>query len=86
MSAKKFLQNSLGCALKGDCIEIHTPCGGGYGDPLEREPTQVREDVLDDFCTIEQAFEVYGVILDEAVNLDLAGTEARRAEVRRSAA
>ena len=73
-------------ALKGDCIEIHTPCGGGYGDPLEREPTQVREDVLDDFCTIEQAFEVYGVILDEAVNLDLAGTEARRAEMRRSAA
>lgn len=73
-------------ALKGDCIEIHTPCGGGYGEPLERTPEQVREDVLDDFCTIEHAFEVYGVVLDEAVNLDMAGTQARRMEMRKSAA
>ncbi|MGR8950470.1 MAG: hydantoinase B/oxoprolinase family protein [Gammaproteobacteria bacterium] len=72
--------------LKGDCIEIHTPCGGGYGDPLERTPEQVREDVLDDFCSIEQAYDVYGVVLDEAVNLDTAATEERRAELRRSAA
>ena len=72
--------------LKGDCIEIYTPCGGGYGDPLERAPEQVREDVLDDFCTVEHAFKVYGVVMDEAANLDLAATEARRAEMRRSAA
>lgn len=72
--------------LKGDCIEIHTPCGGGYGDPLDREPAQVREDVLDDFCSLEQAFDVYGVVLDDTVNLDLPATEARRAEMRRSAA
>ena len=70
----------------GDCIEIHTPCGGGYGDPLEREPAQVREDVLDDFCTIEHAFNVYGVVMSEATVLDLAATEARRAELRRNAA
>lgn len=72
--------------LKGDCIEIHTPCGGGYGDPLDREAAQVREDVLDDFCTIEHAFNVYGVVMDEATVIDLAATEARRAELRRSAA
>lgn len=72
--------------LAGDCIEIHTPCGGGYGDPLQREPAQVREDVLDDFCTIEHAFNVYGVVLDEAVTLDLPATEVRRAEMRQSAA
>ena len=71
---------------KGDCIEIHTPCGGGYGDPLERSPEQVREDVLDDFCTIEQAYDVYGVVMDEAVNLDLAATASRREQMRRTAA
>ena len=35
----------------GDCIGFLGPCGGGYGDPLERPAEQVREDVLDDFCT-----------------------------------
>ena len=72
--------------LKGDCIEIYTPCGGGYGDPLERAPEQVREDVLDDFCTVEHAFNIYGVVMDDAANLDLAATEQRRVEMRRSAA
>ena len=73
------------CMLQGDCIEIRTPCGGGYGDPLERAPAQVREDVLDDFCTVIHAFEVYGVVMDEATVLDLEATEIRRAAMRRDA-
>ena len=70
----------------GDCVEIHTPCGGGFGDPLERDPQSVRADVLDDFSTIEQAFEAYGVVLDDALNVDEAATNARRAELKRRAA
>ena len=70
----------------GDSLAIYTPCGGGYGDPTERGAAQVLEDVLDDFCTREHAYEAYGVVIDEAMNLDLAATERRRAEMRSFAA
>ena len=35
--------------------------GGGWGDPLDRPVELVREDVLDEYVSIEQAEEVYGV-------------------------
>jgi N-methylhydantoinase B len=72
--------------LAGDCIGFLAPCGGGYGDPLERSPEQVRDDVLDDFCTREHAHAAYGVVLDDKLEIDRAATEARRAEMRKSAA
>ena len=72
--------------VSGDCIEIHTPCGGGFGDPLDRDPESVRADVLDDFSTVEQAFDAYGVVLDDALNIDPAATAARRAELKRRVA
>ena len=43
---------------------------------------KVREDVLDDFCTLEHAREVYGVVLDERLNIDMPATQARRAALR----
>lgn len=62
----------------GDVMAYYSPCGGGYGDPLERPAEQVREDVLDDFCTLEHAFEVYGVVLDERLDVDVLATLNRR--------
>lgn len=62
----------------GDVMAYYSPCGGGYGNPLERPAEQVREDVLDDFCTREHAFEVYGVVLNEALELDMIATLDRR--------
>ena len=58
--------------------------GGGYGDPLEREPELVLEDVLARFVSVERARDVYGVVLergDEAgqVAVDEKATMARRA-------
>ena len=70
----------------GDCIGFLGPCGGGYGDPLERTAEQVREDVLDDFCTREHARDAYGVVLTESLEIDVAATEARRAEMAKQAA
>lgn len=70
----------------GDCIAFVGACGGGYGDPLERTPEQVRDDVLDDFCTPEHAYRAYGVVLDGELNIDRAATESRRAEMREQAA
>ena len=72
--------------VAGDAIAIYTPCGGGYGDPLERAPAQVLDDVLDDFCTRGHAHDAYGVVIDEQLRLDAAATDRRRSEMRRQAA
>jgi N-methylhydantoinase B len=68
----------------GEYIEFREPNAAGYGDPLERDPSAVREDVLDDFTTIELARDAYGVIFvdERTLELDAAATEARRAELR----
>ena len=49
--------------------------GGGYGDPHEREPERVRDDVLARFVSFERAREVYGVAfareeLDDSLAVD----------------
>jgi N-methylhydantoinase B len=70
----------------GDSIAIYTPCGGGFGDPLERPAQKVAEDVLDDFTTPAQAYEDYGVVLDQNGVVDEPATAARRAELRKQVA
>jgi 5-oxoprolinase (ATP-hydrolysing) len=66
----------------GDLFQIVAPNGGGFGDPLERDPLQVRDDVLDGFTTPEQARRAYGVVLDEkTLDVDLAETVALRAQL-----
>ena len=47
----------------GDVITYYSPVGGGYGDPLERDPHKVLDDVLDGFITSEHARDDYGVVL-----------------------
>ena len=39
--------------------------GGGYGDPLEREPQLVQQDVKNGLVSMEAARDIYGVVLDE---------------------
>ena len=67
----------------GDVHAFYGPCGGGFGDPLERPAGKVLEDVLDDFCTVEHARLAYGVIIDRvAETVDEAATRALRARMR----
>ncbi|MBI4608774.1 MAG: hydantoinase B/oxoprolinase family protein [Candidatus Rokubacteria bacterium] len=67
----------------GDVISFQQPGAGGFGDPLERDPAQVLEDILDDYVSIEQARDAYGVVIDPAtLTLDLAATERLRARMR----
>ena len=70
--------------LAGDCVELVEPNAAGYGDPLERDPNMVREDILDDFSSLVLAREAYGVIFKDEVSLEIdhAATEAARAELR----
>ena len=48
----------------GDTLRTISPCGGGYGNPLERDPVSVLEDVLDEFLTVGSAQQDYGVEID----------------------
>lgn len=66
---------------KGETFCHHLPSGGGYGDPLERDPAAVAEDWLDDYVSTETARDIYGVILTKDGAVDLPATEKRRAEL-----
>lgn len=71
---------------RGQALRHVTAGGGGYGDPLERDPERVLADVRDGKVTIEAAAREYGVkILPELLQLDRAGTERLRADMRRGA-
>lgn len=47
----------------GDVIEIQGPGAGGFGLPVEREPSSVLHDVRCGFISIEAASEQYGVVI-----------------------
>ena len=65
----------------GDTVRIETAIGGGYGDPLQRDPARVADDVTDGYIAPEAAAEVYGVVLDGDGLLDAAATDTLRAEM-----
>jgi hypothetical protein len=68
---------------EGSLIGYSYGCGGGYGDPLDRDPLRVVQDVKDEATTVETASKVYGVVIDpETLALDLQKTEERRKEIR----
>jgi N-methylhydantoinase B len=46
---------------EGDVYEHRTAGGGGWGDPLERDPAAVANDVLNEKVSREAARELYGV-------------------------
>ena len=73
----------------GQLVRVVTTGGGGWGDPLEREPELVRHDVWQGKVSPKAAHDEYGVILksaspDDPPEIDLSGTEALRAKLRAS--
>ena len=67
----------------GDVHVFYAPCGGGFGDPLERPAEKVLDDVLDGFCTVEHARLAYGVVVDPvAETVDETATGALRSRMR----
>ncbi|HEU5188093.1 MAG TPA: hydantoinase B/oxoprolinase family protein [Methylomirabilota bacterium] len=74
-----------GITLKrGDLLRLETCGGGGWGDPLVREPERVKQDVARGLVTARGALEDYGVALD-AVTLEIDKTatdETRRRRTR----
>jgi N-methylhydantoinase B len=69
----------------GDRIVFRTAGGGGWGDPLEREPIKVRNDVARKLLSAEAARDEYGVVLGGAgVEVDLGATEDLRDSLKRN--
>ena len=64
----------------GDVVREETAGGGGYGDPIKRNPQLVRADVAEEYLTVGEAAQRYGVVLDGDI-VNVAATEAKRAEL-----
>ena len=65
----------------GDEIAIFTPGGGGWGNPFEREPDAVLEDVKRGLLSPALALEQYGVVVSTAgktLTIDVAATHSAR--------
>jgi N-methylhydantoinase B len=70
-----------------DVVTYLSPCGGGYGDPLNRDPKKVLDDLLDGYITPDHARAVYGVVFQPTTDgyawgLDMAATTDLRARLR----
>jgi N-methylhydantoinase B len=66
---------------EGDLLRIVTVGGGGWGNPMERDPERVRQDVLEGFVTVRAARDDYAVVLDpETLSLDHDETARLRAD------
>jgi N-methylhydantoinase B len=74
-------------ASPDDIVSMQTPGGGGYGNPLERDPEAVLYDVKCEKVSLERAREVYGVVINpenwtvdtqETANLRKTGDSRRR--------
>jgi N-methylhydantoinase B len=63
----------------GQALRHRTAGGGGYGDPRERDPVKVLDDVRDGKVTIEGAARDYGVkIINKPLRVDATATAALR--------
>jgi N-methylhydantoinase B len=64
---------------EGDELVVLTPGGGGYGDPLRRDPERVLRDFLNGFVSAEAAERDYGVAIDRKTSkLDIVRTRKLR--------
>ncbi len=62
----------------GDRLIVEMPGGGGYGDPMTRDPAAVADDVRLGLVSVAAAERDYGVVVSAAGEVDEAATAARR--------
>jgi N-methylhydantoinase B len=76
-SSSKFSNMPL---RAGDVLVVTQGGGGGYGDPLLRDPALVAADVRDGYVSLRRVLKDYGVVFnDDGRTIDVAATENERA-------
>lgn len=66
----------------GESFVFESGGGGGWGDPLERDPDRVLADVRNELVSRERAAATYGVVVTDGLELDRAATDERRRAAR----
>ncbi|MSQ52280.1 MAG: hydantoinase B/oxoprolinase family protein [Betaproteobacteria bacterium] len=61
---------------------VRTGSGGGWGDPLDRDPAMVQWDVIEEMVSEKSARDNYGVVLGRDHSIDVAATDALRSKLR----
>ena len=64
--------------VAGQHVRLETPGGGGFGDPMTRDPVRVGRDVNLGYVTKAAARNEYGVVIGENGAVDIAATAALR--------
>jgi N-methylhydantoinase B len=65
----------------GDAVTIDAAGGGGHGNPLDRDPELVENDVLEGYVSLEKAKEDYGVLVDPVtIKVDREATRKLRSQ------
>lgn len=82
-SVRSFGMTSDLLVRRGDVVVMNGAGGGGYGDPLEREPERVREDVRNGFVSVGAAERSYGVVIDPG-SFELREDDTLQERARRS--
>ena len=59
-------------------VLVHGGSGGGWGNPLERDPQRVRWDVIEELVSREAARATYGVVLRDDLSIDEPATRMLR--------
>jgi len=68
---------------EGGSVRMRSGGGGGWGDPLDRDPAKVLVDVVRGYVSIEKASSEYGVVVDSAKKqIDEGATRALREKMR----
>jgi N-methylhydantoinase B len=66
-----------------DVLEWNWGSCAGYGDPIDRDPERVSQDVLAGITSVKFAESVYGVVLNDQLKVDSKGSEQARFQIRR---
>ena len=80
---KKLTSKPTMTIQKGDVFRHELAGGGGWGDPLDRDPASVLRDVKDELVSIKLAKTDYGVVVDkELMSVDADKTNSLRQMMR----
>ena len=81
-TAESISRNCVLSLAPGERFVTRSAGGGAVGDPLERDPERVRDDVIEGFVSVEAARTEYGVSLDSSLAVDEDATRELRGHSR----